>query len=340
MKIDDAEPVKLSYKSCDASGVPTAHTSLTSSIIDVRSAIISAIPATPYLRGLHPVHPQFEKHTSATASGPARCSLAAKSEKARFMVWSTTDIREFDVIQLNGSKAQLDIETLSADTIMQAIGSAGSKLNIVILDACRNSPFRSFRAVTRGLAAIDAPQGTLVAFSTAPGQAARDGAAGANSPYSAALGEMLGQPGLRIEDVFKRVRQRVNQETNGEQTPWESSSLVGDFYPAGGGAPTLPVPQFNPVPAFNPPPSPPPPLKTQYYYVWDARPPDDWLALRTEPGGRAGRRLAQLPNGTLLEVLEQRPDNWWRVRAIGWNMEGWVLSKQGNRVWVYCCRSQ
>jgi hypothetical protein len=238
------------------------------------------------------------------------------------------------------TEAQLDIETLSTDTIMQAIGSTGSRLNIVILDACRNSPFRSFRAVTRGLAAIDAPQGTLVAFSTAPGQAARDGEAGSNSPYSAALSEMLRQPGLRIEDVFKRVRQRVNQETNGEQTPWESSSLVGDFYPAGGET-TFTVPQFNPVPSFNPPPSePPPPRTTRYYYVWDTRPPDDWLALRSEPSGRGGRRLAQLPNGTLLDVLEQRPDNRWRVRAIGWNMEGWVLSKQGNRVWVYCCRSQ
>ncbi len=229
------------------------------------------------------------------------------------------------------TEAQLDIEAISADTIMQAIGAAGSKLNIVILDACRNTPFRSFRAISRGLAAIDAPQGTLVAFSTAPGQAARDGTAGGNSPYSAALGEMLRQPGLRIEDVFKRVRQRVNQETNGEQTPWESSSLVGDFYPAGG---------TNSVTAYNPPNPPLPPRATQYYYVWDTRPPDDWLALRTEPASRAGRQVAKLPNGTLLEVFEKRPDNWWRVRAIGWGIEGWVLSGQGSRVWVYCCKSQ
>ena len=73
------------------------------------------------------------------------------------------------------SEAQLDLEAISAGSIMQAIGAAGSTLNIVILDACRNSPFRSFRAVNRGLAAIDAPKGTLVAFSTAPGDAARDG---------------------------------------------------------------------------------------------------------------------------------------------------------------------
>ncbi len=252
------------------------------------------------------------------------------------------------------TEAQLEIETFNADTIMQAIGAAGSKLNIVILDACRNTPFRSFRSASRGLAAIDAPQGTLVAFSTAPGQAARDGASGGNSPYSAALGEVLRQPGLRTEDVFKRVRQRVNQETNGEQTPWESSSLVGDFYPAGGGA-TQPAQ----VQAYIPPPapnygatpnapavpstyaSPNAPASTrsmQYYYVWDTQPPDDWLSLRTEPTGRGGRQLARLSNGTLLEVIEKRPDNWWRVRAAG--TEGWVLSRQGSRVWIYCCKSQ
>ena len=80
------------------------------------------------------------------------------------------------------TEAQLEIETFNADTIMQAIGAAGSKLNIVILDACRNTPFRSFRSASRGLAAIDAPQGTLVAFSTAPGQAARDGCVGRQQP--------------------------------------------------------------------------------------------------------------------------------------------------------------
>ena len=266
------------------------------------------------------------------------------------------------------SEAQLDLEAVSADTIMQAIGQAGSSLNIVILDACRNNPFRGFRAMGRGLAAIDAPQGTLVAFSTAPGQAARDGEAGGNSPYSQALGEVLRQPGLRIEDVFKRVRQRVNKETGGEQTPWESSSLVGDFYPAGGGQSTEavkpPIATITPAapsePRRDPPLQPynaqpnnsasvypqrqtpiaPPPTQARYFYIWDVRPPDDWLALRTDPTSRFGQQIARLPNGTLLEVIEQRPDNWWRVRAVRWGAEGWVLSRQGSRVWIYCCRTQ
>ncbi len=81
------------------------------------------------------------------------------------------------------------------------------------------------------------------------------------------------------------------------------------------------------------------PQAMQYYYVWDTRPPDNWLSLRAEPSDRAGGKIAELPNGTLLEVIEQRPDNWWRVRPVGWEVEGWVLSKQGNRIWVYCCRS-
>ncbi len=127
---------------------------------------------------------------------------------------------------------------------MSMVGSAGSALNIIILDACRNNPFRGFRSASRGLAQIDAPTGTLVAFSTAPGTVARDGAKGGNSPYSAALAKALVEPGLRIEDVFKHVRQSVNTATGGVQVPWESSSLVGDFFPTGkpGGAPVAATP--------------------------------------------------------------------------------------------------
>ena len=137
------------------------------------------------------------------------------------------------------SDIAVDVEAIRADDLMSMVGSAGSALNIIILDACRNNPFRGFRSASRGLAQIDAPTGTLVAFSTAPGTVARDGAKGGNSPYSAALAKALVEPGLRIEDVFKHVRQSVNTATGGVQVPWESSSLVGDFFPTGkpGGVP-------------------------------------------------------------------------------------------------------
>ena len=78
----------------------------------------------------------------------------------------------------------------------------------------------------------------------------------------------------------------------------------------------------------------------RYSYVWDTRPPDDWLALRTEPSARSGRQLARMANGTLIEVLEKRPDNWWRVRVVETGLEGWTLNRQGDRVWIYCCRAR
>jgi hypothetical protein len=80
-----------------------------------------------------------------------------------------------------------------------------------------------------GLARVDAPQGTLVAFSTAPGAAAMDGRGSANSLYTRHLLENISVPGLPVEQLFKRVRIAVAQETRRMQIPWESSSLMGDF---------------------------------------------------------------------------------------------------------------
>ncbi len=157
-------------------------------------------------------------------------------------------------IQLNGANyfipvdAQIDkesdvaIESISADDVMVALGNARNRLNIVILDACRNNPFaRSFRSASRGLARLDAPVGSMVAFSTAPGQVAADGEGG-NSPYTSALVDVLAQPGMKIEDVFKRVRERVYETSGGQQVPWESSSILGDFYFSGGQSSTEPLP--------------------------------------------------------------------------------------------------
>jgi len=107
--------------------------------------------------------------------------------------------------------------------------AAKNPLNIVILDACRNNPFaRSFRVSTSGLAQMDAPAGTFIAFATAPGSIASDGA-GDNGIYTKHLLQHMRTPGLTIEHVFKQVRISVMAETKGEQVPWESSSLRGDF---------------------------------------------------------------------------------------------------------------
>jgi hypothetical protein len=115
--------------------------------------------------------------------------------------------------------------------MMESIPSAsGQRVNILIVDACRNNPLtRSWRSASRGLAKMDAPTGTIIAFSTAPGRVAADGK-GRNSPFTKHLLSAIQKPGQPIEQVFKSVRRAVLEETNGAQTPWENSSLVGDFY--------------------------------------------------------------------------------------------------------------
>ncbi len=124
----------------------------------------------------------------------------------------------------------LRLETLDVDLVLDQVAASGSDVNLVILDACRNNPFeRRFRAVGGGLAQISAPKGTLIAYATAPGKVAADGE-GANGLYTASLIAAIKTPGLSIEEVFKRVRAEVSRESKDQQTPWEASSLVGNFY--------------------------------------------------------------------------------------------------------------
>ena len=129
-------------------------------------------------------------------------------------------------------ESELDFHTdaVLMDWVLARMEKAGNRLNVVILDACRNNPLegRSLGG-SQGLAAMDAPSGSWIAYSASPNEVAVDGE-GENSPYTAALAEALVVPGLKIEDVFKRVRVAVEEATNGQQTPWEHSSLHGDFY--------------------------------------------------------------------------------------------------------------
>ncbi len=132
-------------------------------------------------------------------------------------------------------EGDVDIEAISANSLLFGMKEAGNRMNVIIFDACRNNPYRSlFSSGTRGLAQMGSPRGSLVAFSTAPGSVAADGN-GKNSPYSVTLAKFLVQPGLGIEQVFKATRQEVFAMTKERQLPWESSSLIGNFYPAGAG---------------------------------------------------------------------------------------------------------
>lgn len=128
------------------------------------------------------------------------------------------------------TESDIRYEAVDVGRILGRMEDAGNGLNIVVLDACRNNPFaRSFRSADRGLAIMDAPSGSLIAYSTSPGAIAEDGP-GRNGTYTKHLLRHLLTPGLTIEDVLKRVRIDVSSETNGRQIPWESSSLTGYFY--------------------------------------------------------------------------------------------------------------
>jgi uncharacterized caspase-like protein len=125
---------------------------------------------------------------------------------------------------------EVEYEGVNVEFVLLQMQEAHNQLKIVILDACRNNPFgRRFRSGNYGLATINAPSGTLIAYATAPGSVASDGD-GRNGLYTQQLLKAMREPGLKIEDVFKRVRLGVDTLTGGTQVPWESSSLVGDFY--------------------------------------------------------------------------------------------------------------
>lgn len=124
----------------------------------------------------------------------------------------------------------IEVEAVELDRVLNEMREARNRLNIVILDACRNNPFaRGFRSGRGGLASVNAPTGVLIAYATEPGNTASDGNR-RNGLYTQELLAAIRTPGLKVEDVFKTVRKRVLEKSHGAQTPWEHSSLVGDFY--------------------------------------------------------------------------------------------------------------
>lgn len=120
--------------------------------------------------------------------------------------------------------------SIDAGQVLQKMETAGNRVNIVILDACRNNPFaRTFRSIPTGLAVMEAPVNTLIAFATAPGAVASDGT-GTHGLYTEHLLKNIPVDGLRVEDMFKRIRAGVRQDSAGRQTPWEATSLEVEFF--------------------------------------------------------------------------------------------------------------
>jgi hypothetical protein len=138
-------------------------------------------------------------------------------------------------------EADIPLQAVRLNDILNTLASVPSKMRIMLLDACRNNPFPAInQSAGHGLAIVDAKigaPGTFVSFSTSPGAEAEDGS-GADSPYTSALLLAAKEPGLSIEGTFKRVRVSVNKATDGRQTPWDSSSLTDEFrfFPGQGAA--------------------------------------------------------------------------------------------------------
>lgn len=166
--------------------------------------------------------------------------------------------------------ADVDFQMLDANLVLRQMEAAGTRLNLVIFDACRNNPFsgRGLRSAAAGLAQMQAPEGTLISFATQPGNVALDGR-GKNSPYSRALAQTIRKPGLGIFDAFNQVGLAVKRATGGAQQPWVSSSpIAGNFYFAA--APPPPPPPPPPSPSSDSTSSNPPPSHVATAY-WQAR---------------------------------------------------------------------
>jgi TPR repeat protein len=169
-------------------------------------------------------------------------------------------------VQVNGSnflvpvnanptrEADVDFQMVDVNVVLRQMQGSGTKLNLVILDACRNNPFggRGLRATEGGLAQMRAPEGTLISYATQPGSVAQDGEG--NSPYTKALAATVRRAGLDIFQTFNQVGLAVKRATGGSQQPWVSSSPIdGDFYfvPPPGSAVSrpsdVPVQDFSPA---------------------------------------------------------------------------------------------
>ena len=126
--------------------------------------------------------------------------------------------------------ADVPLQAVDVNQVIDTFKRAGNRMNILVLDACRDNPFLD-AASGKGLSPVDAPTGTFLAYATAPGNVAADGdPAQGNGLYTRFLLDEIKKPVSRIEDVFKRVRLQVRKTSQGRQIPWESTSLEDDFY--------------------------------------------------------------------------------------------------------------
>jgi uncharacterized caspase-like protein len=146
-----------------------------------------------------------------------------------------------------GSEEDVTFFSVEIGQVFDRMDRARTRFNFIILDACRDNPFAaSFKVSSAGLAQMSSPSGTLIAYATAPGTYAADGF-GRNGIYTKHILQNIKVPDVPVEIMFKRVREGVERETRKQQTPWDSSSLKGDFvFNAGARAATAPASAAGP----------------------------------------------------------------------------------------------
>ena len=190
------------------------------------------------------------------------------------------------------SAADVARQTVDVNAVIEAFKGAGNRMNILVLDACRDNPFRGGTSAGKGLAQVDAPPGTFLAYATAPGNVAEDGdEKSGNGLYTQYLLQELKKPTAKIEDVFKRVRLNVRKQSEGRQIPWESTSLEDDFFFNDGKLVAVAKPservketEFNLE-------------KVDWDKIKDSKKPDDFYAF-----------LNKFPNGQISEAAQAKLD--------------------------------
>ncbi len=205
----------------------------------------------------------------------------------------------------------LPVAAFDAENVLAQMGGSGSKVNVMVLDACRNLPLKSGNkgSGAKGLIRMDTVQGSLIAYATSPGMVATDGA-GRNSPYTQELLKLLPQEGLTLTQLFNDVGVAVSRATQGQQVPWVSSSPLPKVCLVDCGAtPPQPPAEAPPTPKRRPPHAPAPPTSQQLVGTWRfsgvelGRPIDiiwqalpDGTSIYTIPGGwQANTAIYALP---------------------------------------------
>ncbi len=174
-------------------------------------------------------------------------------------------------------EVETEFYAIEVNMVLKNMEDAGNGFNIVLLDACRNNPFSrgwNRSGDTGGLANLNAPTGTFIAYAAAPGAVASDGRGTRNGVFTGALLKQMRYPNVKLEDVFKATRADVMAATGNKQVPWTSSSLTGDFYFNTADSSTQNAGPVTAITKAEPPPDPEPLIKAkskeeQEQEAWD-----------------------------------------------------------------------